>query len=139
MDALRLGEMQPERNHNHEGENTGVGEYAGQKVRDAPNGGWFSFEMETNPSVPVELIVTYYGSDGGNRRFDIVVEGQLVATEHLQAEKPGEFVDHVYEIPFELTRDKEVVTVKFQAHKGHIAGAAFEAKLVKQAKQKEEQ
>ena len=139
LDVLRLGEMQPERNHNLEGENTGVGEYAGKKFRDAPNGGWFSFEMETNPSVPVELIVTYYGSDGGNRRFDIVVEGQLVATEHLQAEKPGEFVDHVYEIPFELTRDKEVVTVKFQAHKGHIAGAAFEAKLVKQAKQKEEQ
>lgn len=131
LDVIRLGEMQPERNHNLQGENTGVGEYAGKKFRDAPNGGWFSFEMKTIPDVPVELHTTYNGSDGGNRKFDILVDGQLIATEHLQAEKPREFVDHVYKIPFELTKNKELITIKFQAHKENIAGAAFEAKLVK--------
>ncbi len=136
VDALRLGEMQPERNHQLKGENTGVGEYAGRKFRDAPNGGWFSFKMKNTPDSPVELHTTYYGSDGGNRKFDILVDGQLIATEHLEAEKPGEFVDYIYKIPFELTKNKKLITVKFQAHKENIAGAAFESKLIKRKTEK---
>lgn len=131
VDVMRLGEMQPERDHNLKGDNSGVGEFGGKKFRDAPNGGWFSFEMKCDPLAPLELHSTYYGSDGGNRKFDILVDGVKIATEHLKGEKPREFVVHVYPIPQELTKGKESITVRFQAHPGNIAGGSYGCKLVK--------
>jgi len=127
---MRLGEMQPERNHNLKGENTGVGEYSGRKYRDAPDGGWFSFEIKCDPNVPLDLYGTYYGSDGGNRIFDILINDRIIATEHLKAEKPREFVEYVYPIPFDVTMGKDMITVKFKAHKDNIAGAVYGCKLV---------
>ncbi|TLP74019.1 glycoside hydrolase family 127 protein [Maribacter sp. ACAM166] len=132
VDLMRLGEMQPERDHNLQGESTGVGEYAGtgRKYRDAPNGGWFSFELKCDPNASLDLYSTYNGSDGGKRKFDILVDDRLIATEHLKAEKPREFIDCKYPIPFDLTKGKEFITVTFKAHKDNIAGAVYGCKLV---------
>jgi len=38
--------------------------------------------------------------NGGNRIFDILINDRIIATEHLKAEKPREFVEYVYPIPF---------------------------------------
>ena len=59
VDVLRIGEMQPERDHNQQGQNTRTGEYGGKRWRDADNGGWFSFDMKVLPDAPVDLQVTY--------------------------------------------------------------------------------
>ena len=76
-------------------------------------------------------MVTYWGSDGGNREFDILVDGTRVATQKLQNNKPDTFYDETYSIPPELTRGKQAVTVKFQAHPGRWAGGVFEVRVVK--------
>jgi hypothetical protein len=126
VDVLRIGEMQPERDHNQQGQNTRTGEYGGKRWRDADNGGWFSFDMKVLPDAPVDLQVTYWGSESGPRRFDILIDGRKIAEQTLGHDKPNEFYDKIYPIPQELTRGKQKVTVRFQAHPQHVAGGLFD-------------
>ena len=133
IDILRIGEMQPERDHNVTGENTGAGEFNGRKWRHATDGGWFSFEMAVLPDEPVDLLCTYWGSDRGQRTFDVLVDGTKVATQALNDNRPGEFFDVAYPIPAELTKGKQKVTVRLQAHPGEFAGGLFGCRTIKAA------
>jgi hypothetical protein len=46
-------------------------------------------------------------------------------------DRPGQFLDVEYAISEELTTDKQVVTVKFQAHPGKVAGGVYGCKIPK--------
>lgn len=129
--AIRIGEMQPERDHNLRGQRTRTGEHHGRRWRDAYDGGWFSFEMPVLPDEKVMLQVTYFGSDGGNRAFGILADGILIGTETLQASRPGEFFDVTYPIPQEITEGKDKVTVRFQALPGNVAGGIFGCRVLR--------
>jgi len=131
LDVLRIGEMQPERDHQLQGEKTSAGEAFGRKWRHAVDGGWFSFEMKVEPGRPAELLCTYWGSDGGRRVFDVLVNGQPIATQRLENNAPGRFFDVAYTIPEKLTRDRERVTVRFQAHPGATAGGLFDVRMLR--------
>jgi len=125
VDYVLPGNPQNERDHNLQGEKTGAGDFSDRKWRHATDGGWFSYDVKVLPDQPVELSVTYWGSDGGNRVFDILVDGVKTATERLENNRPGEFYDQMYLIPETLTKDKSKVTVMFQAHSGSWAGGIF--------------
>jgi len=131
VDVLRIGEMQAERDHNLKGEKTSAGEHMGRKWRHAVDGGWFSFELKVDPAVSNELLCTYWGSDAGNRVFDVLVEGEKIATQRLQGNRPNQFFDVTYPIPETLTRNRERATVRFQAHPGAWAGGVFGVRILK--------
>jgi hypothetical protein len=57
------------------------------------------------------------------------VDGEKVATQTLEIH-PTEFFDFEYPLPESLTRGKERITVKFQAHPEAIAGAVFDVRIV---------
>jgi hypothetical protein len=71
------------------------------------------------------LNVTYWGSDNGARVFDILVNGQIIATQSLTNNLPGQFFDVQYPIPVNLTSNQSQVTVRFQGHPGNTAGGIF--------------
>lgn len=132
IDTFQPGEMQPERDHAFEGDRTRTGTGPqGRKWRDATDGGHFSFTVACSPNEPVELVCTYWGSDTGGRAFDILVEGQGIATQVLSDDKPGAYFDVTYPIPAHLTKDKGSATVKFQAHPGKLAGGLFSCRVVR--------
>ena len=79
-------------------------------------------------------MVTYWGGDTGNRVFDILIDGQKLATQKLHAPKPGKFTDVTYPVPIELTKGKQKVTVKFQGHPGSMAGGVFGCRIVRSTK-----
>ncbi|MCX7969705.1 MAG: glycoside hydrolase family 127 protein, partial [Armatimonadetes bacterium] len=122
---------QSEREHNLQGERTSSGDFGGRRWRHAVEGGWFSYDLKVDPEHPMELVVTYWGDDGGIRFFDIVVDDKVIATQRLRRDKPGRFFDVVYPIPPELTKGKTKVTVRFQAHPKAIAGGIFGLRMVK--------
>ncbi len=131
LDQLHIGEMQPERDHNLQGEHTLAGEATGRKWRHATDGGWFSFTLKCDPAKPNDLVFTYWGDEGGERTFDIVVDGTTVATRKLLHDKPGQFFDETYPLADALTRGKAAVTVKLQAHPGQWAGGLFGARMLR--------
>jgi len=120
-----------ERAHNQQGKRSYSGAAFGRRWRDARGGGWFSYDMKVLPDRPVCLTVTYWGGDSGNRVFDILIDGQKLATQKINAPKPGEFTDVTYAVPVELTNGKQKVTVTFQAHPGSMAGGVFGCRIVK--------
>ncbi len=131
VDVLRIGQMQPERDHNLTGENTGAGTFADEHWRHATDGGWFAFEMKVDREQPVDLVVRYWGSDAGGRVFDILIDGTTLATERLERNKPGQFYDQTYPIPAEWTAGKDKVVVKFAAQPGGTAGGVFGCRVVR--------
>lgn len=129
VDVLQPGQMQAERDHNLTGERTNVGSFNGRKWRDSYNG-WFEFDMRVRGDEPMNLICTYWGSDGGNRNFDIMVDGTKIATQKLDHNKPNIFFEVVYQIPLKLTENKKKIRLRFQAHENNFAGGLFGVRTV---------
>jgi DUF1680 family protein len=133
VDNLLIGQMQPERDHNLSSENSTVGQFGGRTWRHAVNG-WFEFDMKVLTDEPMDLMCTYWGSDAGGRKFDILVDGTKIATESLNAQKPNEFYHEIYAIPETLTKDKTNVRVRLQSHPNNTAGGLFGARMLKREK-----
>lgn len=130
VDRLRIGEMQPERDHNLQGEQTSTGEAFGRKWRHAIDGGWFGFDLEARPAGPQELRVTYWGGETGNRVFDILVNGEKIATQRLRQNAPDKFFEQKYPIPEHITKGRDQINVRFQAQPGAWAGGVFDVRLL---------
>jgi hypothetical protein len=131
VDSVNPGEEQNERDHNEKGEKSNSGDFGDHFYRDAADGGWFSWDLKILPDAPQELVLTYWGEDRG-RQFDILVDGQKLATERLTASHPGVYFDQAYPLPPELTRGKHTVTVKVQAS-NTWAGGVFGVRMMKTA------
>jgi hypothetical protein len=133
VDELRVGEMQPERDHNFEGENLENGESHTRKFRVANDGGYFSFTMKVVPGFSYNLIATYWGMDNRGRTFDIFVDGEKIATEDINKYKESKFYDITYRIPSKVLEGKKTIKVTFQGKKGNQAGPVYGVRLVKES------
>jgi len=122
-----------EAEHGLQGQDTGTGSFGGQHWRHATGGGWWSWELAVLPDQETALACTYWGSEAGPRTFDILVDGQAIATQTLGNDRPGKFFEVEYPLPRELTRGKARVTVRFQAHPGCVAGGVFECATLRPA------
>jgi uncharacterized protein len=130
IDNFRIGEMQPERDHNLEAsEKSYVSDAIGRKGREARRENYFSFEMKTNKVSNCNLLLTYIGDDK-DRKFDILVDGVKIATEEWKGGKAGKFYDVEYKIPEELLKDKEKITVRIEANYGKTAGRVFGVRIM---------
>jgi DUF1680 family protein len=131
LDEYRPGEQQSEIDHGQKGEQTEAGDWQGRKFRHALTGGWFSFNVRVTPDAPVELLCTYWGGETGQRTFDILVDGQVVATETLNRDRPGKFFERAFAVPTELTRGKRQIEVRFRAHPDNMAGGLYGLRVLK--------
>ncbi|EHQ30634.1 glycoside hydrolase family 127 protein [Mucilaginibacter paludis] len=130
-DMIRLGEMQPERDHNFTGQHETTGEDHQKKWRMGEDGGYISYEMKTDPNTHHTLINTYWGMDNRGRIFDILVDGVKLATEDLNKYKESRFYTISYDIPVEFTKGKSKVTIKLQAKPNNSAGPLYGSRMVK--------
>ncbi len=130
-DYFRIGEMQPERDHDLKSEKNDVREANGRGFRTPLDGGWMTFEMKVDPATASELVITYWGNERSRPEFDILVDGQMVSTEKLAGKPANKFYDINYVIPVELTKGKSKVTVKIQAHEHRQGGSLTGARTVK--------
>jgi hypothetical protein len=131
-DLIRLGEMQPERDHNFTGKNDTMGEEHYQKWRSADDGGYMTYTMKTDPNKQNTLINTYWGTDNRGRVFDIWIDSVKLTTEDLDKYKESRFYDISYAIPIELTKGKKQVTVKLAAKPDNSAGPVYGSRMVKE-------
>jgi DUF1680 family protein len=131
VDSVNPGEEQNERDHNQKGEKSGSGDFGDHFYRDAAEGGWFSWDLKSLPDEPQNLVLTYWGEDRG-RQFDIIIDGQKLAAEHLTASHPGVYFDQVYPLPAALTKGKEKVTLRIQGGNTWVGGV-FGVRVMKAA------
>ncbi|GAB3010870.1 glycoside hydrolase family 127 protein [Niabella terrae] len=131
VDLFRIGEMQPERDHHLEaaGESY-VSEAFNRHGREARAGGEFSFDMQLSGNGADSLMVTYIGADR-NRKFDILIDDELLKTEQLSGGKADVFYTRTYAIPPDWQKAKKTVRVRFMANHGATAGRVFGVRTIK--------
>lgn len=131
-DHIRLGEMQPERDHNFGGERTVAGEDHGKKWRLAEEEGYMTYTMKVSPDSKNTLMATYWGMDNRYRTFDVQVDGVTIATEDLNKYKASKFYEISYPVPDTLTKGKTSVVVKLLPKAHNNAGPLYESRMVKE-------
>jgi uncharacterized protein len=131
VDSVNPGEEQNERDHNQKGEKSHSGDFGDHFYRDAAEGGWFSWDLKTLPDQAQNLVLTYWGEDRG-RQFDVIIDGQKLATERLAASHPGVYFDQVYPLPAALIKGKQKVTLKLQGASTWVGGV-FGVRVMKAA------
>ncbi|WP_370550219.1 beta-L-arabinofuranosidase domain-containing protein [Hymenobacter sp. BT559] len=133
VDILRVGEMQPERDHNFTvSEKAETGEEHGRKWRTVNEGGTMAFTLKVAPAKANTLLLTYWGMDNRGRVFDVLVDGEKIATEDLNKYKESRFYDISYPIPPALTKGKQQVKVTFQAKPNNSAGPVYGVRSVRE-------
>jgi len=131
IDNFRIGEMQPERDHNlKSSEQSYVDQAYGRSGREVRKDGFFSFDMKVNGDKPTALLFTYIGDDK-NRSFDILVNNVKVASVELKGAETGKFFDEEYALPADLLKDKASINVKVQSTNGKTAGRVFGVRTIR--------
>ncbi|HEX5152471.1 MAG TPA: beta-L-arabinofuranosidase domain-containing protein [Parafilimonas sp.] len=131
IDNFRIGEMQPERDHNlKSSEQSYVDQAYGRSGREVRKDGFFSFDMKVDAGKPTALLFSYIGDDK-NRSFDILVDGVKIASVELTGKTTGKFYDEEYTIPPELVKDKSTINVKVQSTNGKTAGRVFGVRTIR--------
>jgi uncharacterized protein len=126
------GEMQPERDYNFQGEESSPARYMERPARRAAK--WFSFDLPVDSARPMTLAVTYNTDEPAARSFDILVDGTKIGEQELTRKSPEQvarFFDVEYTIPPALVKDKQKVTVRFQASKGNEIGSVYGLRMIR--------
>lgn len=130
VDAVRAGEQQPEADHFMFSENSGASVFYGQPCRNAYNG-MFGYRLRTQNTSGLKLMVRYWGNETGSRRFDVLLDGELLATENIADRwRDDRFVDVEYDLPAHVA-DADSITVAFRSHEGNFAGDVYHVRLVR--------
>jgi len=131
IDNFRIGEMQPERDHNLTSSELSYVDIAlGRTGREARAGNFFSFDMKVAPGDKISLLLTYIGDDK-NRKFDVKVDGALIATVEWKGGETGRFYDVEYQIPENILDGKTSVNVGIEANYEQTAGRIFGCRTIK--------
>jgi len=125
VDEVKIGDPTSESAHKMKTRFSGSGPFSGRTVRDARNGGSISYDMKVDPARSMSLYCTYWGNDSDGRRFDILINETVIATQTLEFNDPGHFFDVEYKIPEQLTHGQNTVTVAFQAYPRKTAGGIY--------------
>jgi hypothetical protein len=130
VDQVAIGEQQPETEHTLRGEGTETGIHDGRRWRHAS--GWFSYDLQDKKGEGRILRITYFGLDAG-RQFDILVNGVLLTTVRSDGSAGNRFVDVDYTLSDASMEhiQNNMLTVKFVAHPGSIAGGIYGVRLMK--------
>ena len=133
LDVVGAGAPEDERAHAMEETRSDSGWFEGRRYRSARGGGSFSYALSVPPSAPAVLRVAYWGGESRRHRFEVLVGGELVATQSLFDDRPGEEFPVEYPVPERLRRGRDRVRVTFRPLPGASTGAVFDVRFVRPA------
>ena len=129
---IQPGEMQPERDHDFQGENTHIGVMFGRKFREAWLNGWFSCRIDLVPDEPIELVFTMATIVEPVNQYDILLDGHTLGKpiETLEDEV-NRFVQVRYAIAKEWTQGKTSMTLRFQSKQDRKIARIFGIRVLR--------
>ena len=133
VDKVNPGEQQPETDHRMETDDSNKGNTEGIFFRDAKDGHYFSYLMQTKGETNLSLQLKFWGQDEWRTsEFDIYVNDKLLCSvNNSHRWRTTQFKTVDYAIPSEFVKGKKEVRVKFVAHKGKQVGQIYGVRLVK--------
>ena len=133
VDKVQPGEQQPESDHFMETDNSFVGNSNDVFYRDANDGHYFSYLLQTGGQTDLSLRLKYWGvGEWKSHEFDILINDALVTSVNNTGKyRISEFKYETYPIPAEMLKGKKQVRVKFVAKPHKQIGEIYEVRLVK--------
>lgn len=133
VDKVNPGEQQPETDHRMETDDSNKGNTEGIFFRDAKDGHYFSYLMQTKGETNLSLQLKFWGKDEWRTsEFDIYVNDKLLCSvNNSHRWRTTQFKTVDYAIPSEFVKGKKEIRVKFVAHKGKQVGQIYGVRLVK--------
>ena len=133
VDKVQPGEQQPESDHFMETDDSFVGNSNDVFYRDASNGHYFSYLMQTGGQANLSLRLKYWGvGEWKSHEFDIFVDDVLVTSVNNTGKyRISEFKYETYPVPEEALKGKKQVRVKFVAKPHRQIGEIYEVRLVR--------
>ena len=134
VDKVQPGEQQPETDHHMETDESYTGNTNNVFYRDARNGHYFSYLMQTDGLTNLKLRLKYWGvGEWKSHEFDIYIDDVLLRSINNTGKyRISEFKAETYDIPATLLQDKKQVRVKFVAKPNKQIGEIYEVRLIKQ-------
>lgn len=133
VDKVNPGEQQPETDHRMETDDSNKGNTEDIFFRDAKDGHYFSYLMQTKGETNLSLQLKFWGQDEWRTsEFDIYVNDKLLCSvNNSHRWRTTQFKTVDYAIPSEFVKGKKEIRVKFVAHKGKQVGQIYGVRLVK--------
>lgn len=133
VDKVNPGEQQPETDHRMETDDSNKGNTESIFFRDAKDGHYFSYLMQTKGETNLSLQLKFWGQDEWRTsEFDIYVNDKLLCSvNNSHRWRTTQFKTVDYAIPSEFVKGKKEIRVKFVAHKGKQVGQIYGVRLVK--------
>ena len=128
ISSVTIGDRESEKAFNQQGVETSVIRTDGRSGRRAIR--WFSYDLPVRAQTMVTLVATYNSDQRRPRSFDVLIDGEKVASESQPQGSVSKFYDKEYVIPAELMRHKEKLTVRFEAANGLEVTPVFGVRLI---------
>jgi hypothetical protein len=137
VDKVQPGEQQPETDHKMETDRSNVGNTNDVFFRDARNGHYFSYLMQTDGQTDLTLRLLFWGQDEWRTcEFDIMIDDQLMCSvNNTHKWRTSQFKTEDYAIPADLLKGKTQIRVKFVAKPGKQIGEIYGVRLITPQKQ----
>ena len=133
VDKVQPGEQQPETDHKMETDRSNTGNTNDVFFRDARDGHYFSYLMQTGGQTDLTLRLRFWGQDEWRTcEFDIMIDDQLMCSvNNTHKWRTSQFKTEDYPIPADLLKGKTQVRVKFVAKPGRQIGEIYGVRLIK--------
>ncbi len=132
VDKVQPGEQQPESDHFMETDESFKGNTNDVFYRDAQDGHYFSYLMQTGGKTNLCLRLKYWGvGEWKSHEFDIFVDDILVKSVNNTGKyRISEFKYETYELPADVLKGKSQIRVKFVAKPQRQIGEIYGVRLV---------
>jgi hypothetical protein len=133
VDKVQPGEQQPESDHFMETDESFTGNTNDVFWRDARDGHYFSYLMQTAGRTDLTLRLKYWGvGEWKSHEFDIFIDDALLTSVNNTGKyRTSQFKYETYPIPTELLEGKKQVRIKFVAKPGKQIGEIYGVRLIK--------
>lgn len=133
VDKVQPGEQQPESDHFMETDESNKGYTNDIPFRDARNGHYFSYLMQTQGLTDLSLRIRYWGQDEWRTcEYDLYVDDVLVqSVNNSKKWRSSQWKYETYPLPAAALKGKKQVRIKFVAHPGKQVGEIYEVRLLK--------
>ncbi|MBQ5963967.1 glycoside hydrolase family 127 protein [Massilia sp. ZL223] len=129
IDQVAPGEQQPESDHFFKGEGSEAGINNGRHWRHATK--WFSYELN-DPKQEAKVLRLVFAKADAGRRFDILVNGQLLSSVTLTRVAQEEIYTVDLPIPDAMRQAANgKLSVRFVARPGSVAGGLYGLRLMR--------
>ena len=133
IDKVQPGEQQPETDHKMETDRSNTGNTNDVFWRDARDGHYFSYLMQTEGRTDLQLRLKFWGvGEWKTHEFDIFIDDVLLtAINNTGKYRISQFKYEVFDIPAEMLQGKSQIRVKFVAKPGKQIGEIYGVRLIK--------